>query len=169
MTKRLRLRLLLLAAMVAPCMAHATCFERAEAAYAVPQRLLRAVAQVESGLRDLPPSWNADGSYDIGIMRINSRWLPSLQRYGITRAALDDPCQNLIVGAWILAQNKQRLGPSWNAVGAYNVGCRQLDAAECERRRSKYTWKVYCAMSYDADPTCRRRVQARQSAQLRAQ
>jgi soluble lytic murein transglycosylase-like protein len=162
-----RLRLLILAAVSAPCMAQATCFDHAEAMYAVPQRLLRAVAQVESGLRDLPPSRNADGSYDIGIMRINSRWLPSLQRFGITREALDNPCQNIIVGAWILAQNKQRLGASWNAVGAYNVGCRQLDAAECARRRSIYSWKVYCAMSFDADAGCRRRGPGRRPAGLR--
>jgi soluble lytic murein transglycosylase-like protein len=153
--------MLLLGAAALPCAAHATCFDLAEATYAIPQRLLRAVAQVESGLRDLPPSHNADGSYDIGIMRINSGWLPSLRRYGITREALNNPCQNVIVGAWILAQNKQRLGPSWDAVGAYNVGCRQLDAAECAKRRGTYTWKVYCVMSLDADPRCRPRSRAR--------
>jgi len=53
-------------------------------------------------------------------MQINSSWLPKLRKYGIGVNELFDPCTSIQVGAWILAQNIQRLGHSWEAVGAYN-------------------------------------------------
>jgi soluble lytic murein transglycosylase-like protein len=139
-----------------PGLAQAMCFQQAAATYKVSETLLRAVARVESGLRVLPPSHNRDGSYDIGIMRINSRWLPSLRQYGITREALDDACVNIQVGAWILANNRARLGESWNAVGAYNVGCNRLNPTECEKRRLSYSWKVYCAWRESIHRRCAR-------------
>ena len=126
------------------------CFEEAEKAYGVPAELLRAVARVESGLRVLPPNMNPNGTWDIGVMRINSSWLPMLGRYGITQARLErDHCLSVMVGAWVLASNKASLGPSWDAVGAYNVGCARLNAVECRRRRQAYAWRVFCAWSRD--------------------
>jgi soluble lytic murein transglycosylase-like protein len=145
---------LLWIALAWPASAAAMCFAQAAAAYAVPEHLLRAIAQVETGLRALPPSRNPDGSVDTGIMRINSGWLPVLRQYGISDLALQDACQNILVGAWILAGNRQRFGDNWTAVGAYNVGCKKLDAQECERRRGVYSWKVYCALNHDADARC---------------
>jgi soluble lytic murein transglycosylase-like protein len=126
--------------------AYDRCFSEAANTYGVPENLLHAIAIVETGERDLPPSINSDGSYDIGVMRINSKWLKVLGRHGITREALNDRCQNIYVGAWILAMNFAQHGAVWTAVGAYNVGCFRMASTECERRRSIYTWKVYCAM-----------------------
>lgn len=130
------------------------CFSEAANFYSVPEALLRAIAQVETGVRDLPPSMNSDGSYDIGVMRINSRWLPVLRRHGITRDVLNDRCQNIYVGAWILATNFARHGAVWTAVGAYNVGCARLARAECVRRRNVYNWKVYCALRLEIAGRC---------------
>jgi soluble lytic murein transglycosylase-like protein len=64
---------------------------------------------------------NRDGSYDIGLMQINSTWLPKLSQWGITEASLLDGCVNAYVGTWILAGNIKRLGYTWNAVGAFNA------------------------------------------------
>ena len=130
-----------------PLQALGNCFSHAAATYGLPESLLIAIAQVESGLRHLPPSRNPNGTYDIGVMRINSSWLPVLRRYGIDSEDLEDACKNVLIGAWILARNRRIYGDSWTAVGAYNVGCRRLHAAECERRRAAYSWKVYCRMS----------------------
>jgi soluble lytic murein transglycosylase-like protein len=64
---------------------------------------------------------NANGSYDVGLMQINSSWLPMLKRFGITEKDLYEPCISIEVGAWILAHNIRSHGYTWAAVGAYNT------------------------------------------------
>jgi soluble lytic murein transglycosylase-like protein len=76
-------------------------------------------------------------------MQINSGWLPTLARYGIDEQRLSqDACASVMVGAWILAMNRQKLGSSWEAVGAYNAGCRNLSRAQCQALRQRYVLKV---------------------------
>ncbi len=112
------------------------CWGQAAARYHVDVNLLYAIARVESGMNYQaisPP--NSDGSYDIGLMQINSSWLPILAKYGITQQRLlDDPCLNLNVGAWILSQGLSRLGYNWMGLGAYN--------ATSDRKRAAYAAKV---------------------------
>ncbi len=80
------------------------CWDKAEIRYGVPAKLLVAIAKVETGIN---PSTvgkkNKDGSYDIGLMQINSGWLPKLSKYNITENDLFKPCTNIMVGAWILS------------------------------------------------------------------
>jgi soluble lytic murein transglycosylase-like protein len=126
--------------------ASATCWQYAAQRYGVSADLLYAIAQVESDLR--PRAVNRrhlarTGSYDIGLMQINSSHMGALRRYGISEHDLYDPCTNLLVGAWILAGIFARHGVSWDSVGAYNAACSQLKGAACQRARSGYAWKVY--------------------------
>ncbi|WP_326939844.1 lytic transglycosylase domain-containing protein [Actimicrobium sp. GrIS 1.19] len=97
------------------------CWEEAGLRYGVNPTLLYAIARTESGLNPNAINRNRNGSYDLGLMQINSRWFPTLRRYGIDEQQLRQPCVSIHVGAWILAQNMQRLGNSWEAVGAYNA------------------------------------------------
>jgi soluble lytic murein transglycosylase-like protein len=106
---------------VLPIPGKAACFEEAASRYQVPSVLLKAISRVESAGNPSALNRNKDGSFDIGHMQINSRWLPKLSHFGISRDQLWDPCTNTLVGAWILAQNVQRIGYSWSAVGAYNA------------------------------------------------
>ncbi|MEC4720488.1 lytic transglycosylase domain-containing protein [Noviherbaspirillum sp. CPCC 100848] len=101
--------------------AGASCFDEAANRYNVDRELLRAIAKTESNFRADAINVNKDGSEDIGIMQINSSWLPKLRRYGITRQALLDGCTNVHVGAWVLAGNFRQYGRVWKAVGAYNA------------------------------------------------
>ena len=97
------------------------CFEQAAKRYRVSVLILRSISRVESGGNPAAFHRNANGSWDIGHMQINSVWLPTLAKYGITQDRLTNSCVNTHVGAWILANNFQRMGYGWNAVGAYNA------------------------------------------------
>jgi soluble lytic murein transglycosylase-like protein len=114
--------------------AHA-CWDEAATRYGVSSALLYAIARTESGLDPQAVGRNADGSSDIGLMQINSAWLPALASYGIGERDLFDPCTNIHVGAWILAGNVRRLGDTWEAVGAYNATSPSLRRAYIERVR----------------------------------
>lgn len=126
--------------------ARATCWSEAQAAYRIPQNVLAAIAKQESGFNAHAINRNSNGTEDIGLMQINTSHLVRLQKYGISRSDLLDPCTNLMVGAWILANNAARLGWNWDAIGAYNVGCRKLSTTECAKRRNSYAWKIHGAL-----------------------
>lgn len=132
----LRRRWLLAACAMAACSGASACWEEAAARYGVNPYLLYAIAKTESNLNPSAVNRaNKNGSYDIGLMQINSGWLPTLRKHGIDEAQLLDACTNIHVGAWVLAQNMRRMGNSWEAVGAYNARDAQL--------RIKYALKVY--------------------------
>lgn len=96
------------------------CFNLASDKYKIPTKLLKAVAMTESKLNPTAININKNRSYDIGLMQINSSWLPKLNRVGISQADLLDGCKNIQVGAWILASNIKQYGFNAKAIGAYN-------------------------------------------------
>lgn len=83
--------------------------------------LLKSIAIQESGLNlNAVNRSNKNGTVDHGPFQINSSWLPTLKRHGITVAQLYEPCPSAYVAAWLLADAISRFGPTWRAVGAYN-------------------------------------------------
>lgn len=126
-------------AILAPTPAQAqTCWEEAGQRYGLSADLLYAIARVESNLN--PKAVNRShtqrtGSYDIGLMQINSRHLSVLSRHGIQESDLFDPCTNIQVGAWLLSDLFSRRGATWDAVGAYNAACSQLKGEACAKAR----------------------------------
>ena len=108
-------------AQVAYGQADNACFEQAAKRYRVPAQVLRSISRIESGGNPAAFHRNSNGSWDIGHMQVNSAWLPTLARYGITKDHLTNSCVNTHVGAWILANNFQRMGYGWKAIGAYNA------------------------------------------------
>ncbi|MDK8465885.1 lytic transglycosylase domain-containing protein [Marinobacter sp. SS13-12] len=123
------------------------CFSEAAGRYQVPTRLLKAIALVESNNQtDAINGNNSDGSRDYGLMQINSQHLERLRPYRITAPVLvRDPCANIHVGAWILAENLVTTkGNLWAAVGAYNAGF--STKPKVQRARLNYVAKVRNAL-----------------------
>lgn len=115
----------------------APCFEQAAQRYGVPASLLKAIALQESSGRPNAINRNPNGTYDIGLMQINSTWLPTLKRHGIVAEHLWDPCVSTLVGAWILSGNFARLGYTTQGLGAYNAASphkREIYARQVLRR-----------------------------------
>jgi len=114
----------------------AFCFDEAGSFYNVSPRILRAIARVESGFKPDAFNRNSNGTYDYGLMQINSSWARVLGEK--LWSSLGDPCTNVKVGAWILSDCIRRYGYTWEAVGSYN--------AETKHKRVKYAKKVYQAL-----------------------
>lgn len=136
-------------ALVATRPAQAFCFAQAAQDYGVNEALLRAIAKVESNNQPQARNTNTDGSVDVGLMQINSRHFPVLARYHITPQALMEPCLNVQVGAWVLAQAIGVHGATWRAVGAYNAG----GSPAREALREKYVAKVWQALQMQTRPS----------------
>lgn len=122
------------------------CWQEAAERYNINPYVLQAIAKCESSLN--PSAMNRShfertGTYDIGLMQINSSNLRGLQTHGIGESELLDACTSINVGAWILAQKIQRYGNSWEAVGAYNAACSQLKGEACAAARNRYARCVY--------------------------
>ena len=128
-------RVVLLLGFLAVALPARGCWQEAGNRYQIEPALLYAIARTESALNPAATHRNRDGSIDIGLMQINSAWLPHLARYGISARDLWEPCTNIHVGAWVLAQKIRKLGMTWEAVGAYN--------ATTPFKRTHYAWKVY--------------------------
>ncbi|WP_340621874.1 lytic transglycosylase domain-containing protein [Xenorhabdus siamensis] len=121
-----------------------SCFNLAAEKFLIDHRLLIAIAEVESNMNPGAIGYNKENdkiiSEDVGLMQINSSWFPKLESMGITRRMLlENPCQNIHVGAWILASNISANGINWESVGAYNSGFKNANAP----LRMKYAKKVY--------------------------
>lgn len=118
--RRMILRLILLSALCSCTTAHAFCYEEAGVMYGIAPRLLWTISKGESNFNPAAVNYNTNGSYDFGLMQINSSWAPSLRKMGISWETLADPCTNVKVGAWVLAQCVRDYGYTWSAVGCYN-------------------------------------------------
>jgi len=118
------------------------CFASAAEQYKISERLLRVIAKDESNFNPAAINWNANGSYDFGVMQINSSWYKTLGPEQWSR--LGDPCVNIYTGAGILAGCIGRFGYSWEAVGCYN--------AVSSGKRKNYAWKIYKALSKKQSP-----------------
>lgn len=134
------MRWLLVSLIFVSAYSSAYCYEEAGRRFNVNVPLLKAICFTESSFDSkVINSGNSDGSVDYGLCQINDWWLPKLAKYGITRETLlNDPCENTIVSAWILAGNFEITSDGWKAVGAYNAGWEK----EAEAARQVYIAKV---------------------------
>lgn len=118
----------------------AHCFDEAANRYGVSARLLRSIAQHESGMRSQIVVTNTNGSRDIGLMGINTIHLEpgeALHQAGFQLEHLKDPCTNVMVGAFLLKRKVLKYGFTWKAVGAYHS-----ETPEYSARYQQKIWEV---------------------------
>ena len=107
----------------------------------IDHRYLLAIKITESG-HALQPiiARNTNATEDLGIMQINSIWLPQLRQHGITRRHLvHNHCINLRVATWILLRHFRRSGGDiWEAIGRYHSATPRLKKRYAAKARRVY-------------------------------
>ena len=127
------MKLLIICAVLLPSVLQAFCFEDAGKQYGVDDSLLETIAVVESNMNPKAFHRNRNGSFDMGLMQINSVWIETL---GLDREELmSNPCYNVMAGAQILKRCVDQYGLNWNAVGCYNATNLQ--------KRINYSWGIF--------------------------
>jgi hypothetical protein len=104
----------------------AACLMLASQNFQVPPQALIAIMQVEGGHVGQAVGPNVNGTYDLGPMQVNTRWVPELQKiwhtdYKTTMSRVrDDGCVNVHVAAWILRQRVNETGNLYKGIAAYH-------------------------------------------------
>lgn len=113
--------------------------------YALPPRVLPSIQKVEAGVPGTI-SRNRNGTADLGVMQINTRWLPHLAaswRLGhddVARRLIAEPCFNIAsAGAIMRIYLNEARGDVVQAVGFYH--------SHTPERASAYQIKVIRAAS----------------------
>lgn len=100
------------------------CVAQASEEFSVPKIVILGIIKTESGGNVRAVHHNRNGTYDYGVMQINSTWIHKLWHdYGIKTnyATLMKPCYNIRVGAWILHRELLASGSMfWSGVGNYH-------------------------------------------------
>ena len=103
--------------------------------YHLPPRVLPAIQGVEGGRQGML-HLNADGTLDLGVMQINTRWRQPRSRYThapaevVFRRLRDEPCYNIAAaGAILRTYLDETRGDLLRAVGDYHSHTLRLNLA----------------------------------------
>jgi hypothetical protein len=114
------------------------CINQAAVAFHVPATVILSVIKTEDGRNGMAVK-NKNGTYDLGVMQINTSWLPELKNKGLTAEQVkSDPCINVAVGTWILAQGMAN-GEGWKGVGNYHSYTQKHNQVYREKVRNTYS------------------------------
>lgn len=95
------------------------CINQAALEFSVPAIIIVAVINTEKAWNGAAIK-NKNGTDDLGLMQVNTSWLPFLNKVGIDKKQLQyDACINVKVGTWILAKNIAK-NKGWQGVANYN-------------------------------------------------
>ncbi|PAV02437.1 hypothetical protein CBG25_10840 [Arsenophonus sp. ENCA] len=122
----------------------ADCFDKAGSYYHIDPDYLRAIAWQESNFNPKAKNKNKDGSFDLGVMQINSKTFNAIKNEYpmlIENDLINHPCLNIHLGAMILTRNFASYGKNWLAVGMYNAGMKNTNTSI--KNRYHYANKIY--------------------------
>jgi soluble lytic murein transglycosylase-like protein len=96
------------------------CINTAAIIYKVPATVVLSVIKKEGG-RNGDAIKNKNGTFDYGVMQINSIWLPKISAYGYAKHDIQyDACKNILVGTWILSRSIAEGKNIWSGIGNYH-------------------------------------------------
>ena len=98
------------------------CVHAAAEKYDIPVEILYSVVVTEGGRPGMLKR-NKNGSFDMGVMQINTKtWGPKLYVYFPKKALIEDPCASVYAGAYIIAKERAETkdGSIWRAVARYH-------------------------------------------------
>ena len=104
----------------------AACLLMAAHNYQVPPAVMIGIMHVEGGRVGHAVGPNRNGTYDLGPMQVNTRWIPELARYwridpsNAKTLVRDDGCLNVKVAAWILHDKIAEAGSLYGGIARYH-------------------------------------------------
>lgn len=122
----------------------AACLLLAANTYQVPPAVMIGIMHVEGGHVGQQVGPNSNGTYDLGPMQVNTRWIPELARaWNVDNrtahmAVRDDGCVNVKVAAWILKKKISEAGSLYEGIGGYH--------SATPGHRERYAAKVVAVM-----------------------
>jgi hypothetical protein len=122
----------------------AACLLMASNTYQVPPAVMIGIMQVEGGHVGAQTGPNTNGTYDLGPMQVNTRWVPDLAHiWHVDNTTArqwikDDGCVNVHVAAWILKQKIAETGSLYGGIAHYHSATPSVG--------SQYAGKVIAAM-----------------------
>ncbi|GBQ89327.1 BfpH protein [Gluconacetobacter johannae DSM 13595] len=115
--------------------AYLGCMVLAASIYHLPPRILPSIQAVEGGGNGLVHH-NANGTDDLGIMQVNTRWIFPIARYThvpplmVYRNLLENPCYNIsAAGAILRTYLNETRGDPMRAIGNYHSHTAPLNEA----------------------------------------
>jgi soluble lytic murein transglycosylase-like protein len=99
--------------------------------YSISPKILWAIMKVESEYKKTIHV-NSDGSFDIGVMQINSLWIKSLANKGFKMDILNNK-DNVNIASYILKENINKGYSLWQSVGLYHSTDKRLQAVYIKR------------------------------------
>lgn len=109
-------------------------FQKYEKEYGISYFLMKSIAMTENkGFNEKAIMKNTNGTIDIGLMQVNSKWIEWMPEANITKEKLKDPEFNIKVGFMIVSKIIREHGYSWHSIGRYHSGTPQYKAVWLKR------------------------------------
>ena len=117
------------------------CSALSSSVFNVPQIAVKVLVKTEGG-RIGTIMRNDNGTFDLGVMQINTSNLSRIQAvypYVTWRHIAFDPCINIMVGTWFLSEKiKDRDGDVWEGIGDYHSRTPVYHARYLKKAKTAY-------------------------------
>jgi soluble lytic murein transglycosylase-like protein len=132
-----------------------TCINQAAVQNAVPAELILAIITVEGGRNGIAMP-NKNGSFDLGVMQVNTAWGSDIKSQGYTLNDIQyDSCKNIAFGTWILNQCIKGDSNLDAAIGDYHSHTPVLNTAYSQKVLQDYDY-IHNMLYSVTQPNCQR-------------